>query len=263
MTGSAADSKTLLAKVPQITALFWLIKILTTGIGEAMSDFLAAQDIPIAATVALLGFLAAFGWQLRTRRYFAPPYWLTVAMVAVVGTMVADVVHLIGVPYLWSSVICLVTVAVLFSLWYAREGTLSIHSVDRRSRELFYWATVSATFALGTAVGDLAAISFGWGYLISVLVFAGLIVIPLIGWRWFGLNAVFAFWAAYVLTRPLGASFADWLAKPASRGGLGFGDGPVALAGLIAIAIGVAYLTARSARANNLGSSEPLPLPEV
>jgi uncharacterized membrane-anchored protein len=123
----------------------------------------------------------------------------------------ADAVHLVGIPYLWSSLMCLAVVASLFFFWRLGEGTLSIHSVDSRPRELFYWAAVSATFALGTAV-------------VSGLVFIGLIVVPLVGWRWFRLNAVIAFWAANVLTRPLGASFADWLAKPTSRSGLGFDE---------------------------------------
>ncbi|GAA3634429.1 COG4705 family protein [Microlunatus ginsengisoli] len=242
------DPRRWAVKVPEITLLFWLIKVLTTGTGEALSDFLAAWNIPVAATLALLGLLGALGWQLWTRRYSPPPYWLAVSMVAVAGTMAADVVHLIGVPYLYSSLLCVAAVVVLFVAWHRSTGTLSIHSVDRRSRELFYWATVSATFALGTAVGDLVAISFGWGYLVSGLVFTVLIMVPLVGWRWFGLNSVVAFWMAYVLTRPLGASYADWLGKPDARGGLGLGDGTVALVGALAIAAGVAYLTVRQRR---------------
>jgi uncharacterized membrane-anchored protein len=243
-------------KVPEITLLFWLIKVLTTGTGEALSDFLAAWNIPLAATLALVGLSGALGWQLWTRRYAPPPYWLAVSMVAVAGTMAADVVHLIGVPYLYSSLICLAAVVVLFVAWHRSAGTLSIHSIDRRSRELFYWATVSATFALGTAVGDLVAISFGWGYLASGLVFTVLIMVPLIGWRWFGLNGVVAFWIAYVLTRPLGASYADWLGKSAARGGLGLGDGTVALFGALAIAAGVVYLTIRQRAARDSAADD-------
>jgi uncharacterized membrane-anchored protein len=252
--GNAADLRSRAAKVPEVTLLFWLIKILTTGTGEALSDFLAAQNIPIAATFAMLGLAGALGWQLRTRRYTPPPYWLAVSMVAVAGTMAADVVHLIGVPYLYSSLLCLAAVGVLFTAWHRSAATLSIHSVDRRSRELFYWATVSATFALGTAVGDLVAISFGWGYLVSGLVFTAAILVPLIGWRWLGLGGVVAFWIAYVLTRPLGASYADWLGKPVSHGGLGLGDGTVAAIGAAAIATGVAYLTVRQRRAAAVAS---------
>ena len=264
----ATDPRRWAVKVPEITMLFWVIKVLTTGTGEALSDFLAGRNIPLAATLALSGLLGALGWQLWTRRYSPPPYWLAVSMVAVAGTMAADVVHLIGVPYVYSSLICLVAVVVLFVSWHRSAGTLSIHSVDRRSRELFYWATVSATFALGTAVGDLVAISFGWGYLVSGLVFTALIMVPLIGWRWLGLNSVVAFWIAYVLTRPLGASYADWLGKSAAHGGLGLGDGTVALVGALAIAAGVVSLTVRARRAGetvvgNAVAGETVPVVEL
>jgi len=259
----AADLPARAVKVPEITLLFWLIKVQTTGTGEALSDFLAGQNIPIAATLALLGLLGALGWQLGTRRYSPPPYWLAVSMVAVAGTMAADVVHLVGVPYLYSSLLCLLAVVVLFGAWHRSAGTLSIHSIDRRPRELFYWATVSATFALGTAAGDLVAISFGWGYLVSGLVFTALIMVPLIGWRRRRLNGVAAFWIAYVLTRPLGASYADWLGKPASRGGLGLGDGTVTLIGAVAIAAGVAYLTVRQRRTVDSVRCDAVPAVEL
>ena len=235
-------------KVPVIGPLFWVIKILTTGMGEACSDFLAAVSIPLAIGVAMVGMALAFWLEFRATRYSPGRYWFTVAMVAVFGTMLADGVHLVGVPYLASTAFYVVVVAVLFALWRRSEGTLSVHSIFTSRREVFYWATVLATFALGTAAGDLVAGPLGLGYLPAGLVFTLLILIPLIGWRSGRLNTVVAFWSAYVLTRPLGASFADWFGKPATRSGLGLGDGPVMLVMIVIIALLVGTVIFRSAR---------------
>jgi uncharacterized membrane-anchored protein len=236
----------LAAKVPKITVLFWILKVLTTGMGEAASDFLAGVNIAAAIAVGLLGLLGALWLQLRTRRYVAPVYWLAVAMVAVFGTMAADGVHLVGLPYWLSTVFYSLVVVALFLVWHRNEGTLSIHSITTRRRELFYWATVLATFALGTAAGDLTADSMGLGFLASGLIFGLVIAVPAVArWR-FRLNAAVAFWAAYVVTRPLGASFADWFGKPPSHGaGLGFGDGTVTAVSAAAIIALVAYVTVR------------------
>lgn len=231
------------AKVPEVLALFWVIKVLTTGTGEAASDYLVSVNRVVAGCVALTGFGLALWLQLRTRRYVAGVYWLAVTMVAVFGTVVADVVHLAGVPYpLSTSFYAVVTGAVLVC-WRRSEGTLSIHSITTRRRELFYWLTVLATFALGTAAGDAAAFSLHLGFLPAALAFALAITVPYLAWRYAGLNEVAAFWFAYVLTRPLGASVADWLGKPPARSGLGLGDGPVTLAGAVAIGVLVAYLS--------------------
>jgi uncharacterized membrane-anchored protein len=163
--------------------------------------------------------------------------------VGVFGTMAADVLHVgFGVPYIVSSLLYAIVLAAVFTAWFRTEGTLSIHSVDTPRRELFYWAAVVATFAMGTAVGDLTATTFGLGYFASGLLFAAVIAIPAIGYWRLGWNAIFCFWFAYVATRPLGASFADWLGKPKSAGGLGLGDGPVALALTLAIFCLVAFL---------------------
>jgi len=163
--------------------------------------------------------------------------------VGVFGTMAADVLHVgFGVPYGVSSTLYAVVLLVVFVGWEKTEKTLSIHSVDTPRREGFYWASVVATFALGTAVGDLTATTFHLGYFSSGLLFAGLICVPAIGFRWFGWNPVLSFWFAYVLTRPLGASFADWMGKPQIVGGLGWGDGTVAVALTIAIFCMVAFL---------------------
>ena len=170
-------------------------------------------------------------------------YWLAVVMVAIFGTMAADVVHVrLGVPYVFSAAGFAVTLALIFTAWYAVERTLSIHSICTRRREAFYWATVMATFALGTAAGDMTAATMGLGFGVSGVMFAVIIAVPAAAhWR-LGLNAVAAFWLAYIVTRPLGASFADWVSVPASRGGLAFGWGPVSL-GMTVIIVGlVGYL---------------------
>lgn len=235
-------------KVPAIGPLFWVIKILTTGMGEACSDFLAAVSIPLAIGVVLVGMALAFWLEFRATRHSPGRYWFTVAMVAVFGTMLADGVHLVGVPYLVSTAFYVVVVAAMFALWRRNEGTLSVHSIFTTRREVFYWATVLATFALGTAAGDLVARPLGLGYLPAGIVFTVLIAVPLIGWRSGRLNTVVAFWSAYVLTRPLGASFADWLGKPVARSGLGLGDGPVTLVMIVIIALLVGALIFRAAR---------------
>lgn len=233
----------LAAKVPQITVLFWVIKVLTTAMGEAASDFLVSVNIALAAVVGAAGFALAMWWQFRARRYVAWTYWFAVAMVAVFGTMAADGLHVeLGLPYAATTVGYALALAVVFVLWQRTERTLSIHSISTRRRELFYWLTVLATFALGTAVGDLSATTFKLGYLGSGLMFAVVIAVPALGWWRLGFNPVFAFWFAYVITRPLGASFADWFAKPHSVGhGLGIGGGPVTVVSALAIAVLVAY----------------------
>lgn len=243
-TETATTARTLLAKVPEVTAVFWLVKVLTTGMGEAASDWLAAQNIALAAAIGAVGLAVALWFQLRADRYRPATYWATVAMVAVFGTMAADAVHVVlGVPYPVTSAAYAVAVAACLVVWRRFEGTLSIHSITTRRRELFYWATVLATFALGTAAGDLTAMTLRLGYLESGLIFLAAILVPWAAWRWWRLNEVVAFWAAYVLTRPLGASFADWVGKPPGKGsGLGFGDGPVTLVLVVVIVALVAWI---------------------
>jgi uncharacterized membrane-anchored protein len=241
-------------KVPQVTALFWVIKVLTTGMGETASDFLANSIAPVAAVAAaVLVFAAALVLQLRARRYRTGLYWFTVVMVSIFGTMAADGVHVgLGIPYAVSTAVFAVALAVVLGLWYRSEHTLSIHTVTRGRPELFYWATVLITFALGTAAGDLTATNLGWGYLPSGLVFAAAICIPALAFRADRLNAVAAFWAAYVITRPLGASFADWMGVTTARGGLGWGTGPVTATWAAAIVVLVAYLGLRRSDAGTV-----------
>ncbi len=219
-------------RVPEITAYFWMIKALSTAMGESTSDYLVHAMAPVVAVgLGFLAFLAALALQFSVRRYIAWTYWLAVVMVGVFGTMAADVLHVgFGVPYIASSVFYGLVLFAVFATWQRTEKTLSIHSVDTARRELFYWAAVVATFAMGTAVGDLTANTFGLGYFASALLFAAVIAIPAIGYRSFGWNSIVCFWFAYVVTRPFGASVADWLGKSKSAGGLGFGDGTVALA---------------------------------
>jgi len=246
------------SKVPAVTAWFWAIKVLTTGMGEATSDFLVHTINPVIAVgFGFAGLLAALLLQFLVRHYVTWIYWLAVTMVAVFGTMEADVLHVaLGVPYAVSVAGFAVALAVIFLLWHASEKTLSIHSIRTRRRECFYWATVMATFALGTAAGDLTAYSLGLGYLASGVMFAVVIAIPAAGYWLLRRGPVLCFWSAYIVTRPLGASFADWLGIPHSLGGLGLGRGRVALTLTLIIAAGVSYLMV-SGRETADGPADP------
>ena len=232
-------------KVPRVTVYFWVIKILTTALGEATSDYLVHRFNPYLAVIGgFCAFVIALAIQFRVRGYVPWAYWLAVVMVAVFGTMAADVLHVeFAVPYIASTLLFAVVLTVVFTSWYRSERTLSIHSINTPRRESFYWAAVLATFAMGTAVGDLVAYTAGLGFLSAGLVFAALFAIPGIGYRFFNLNAIFAFWFAYVMTRPLGASFADWMGKSHAGRGLGYGDGPVALVLAVLIVSLVGYLS--------------------
>jgi len=236
--------------VPEVTALFWVVKVLTTGMGETTSDFFVLDFDPvIAVTVGFAVFVAALAVQLAMRRYVPAVYWFAVAAVSVFGTMAADAAHVVlGIPYVASTVALAVALTVILIAWRRVEGTLSIHSITTRRRELFYWATVLITFALGTAAGDLTATALHLGYLASGIVFAVVIAVPAVAFRWLKLNAVVAFWFAYIVTRPLGASFADWMGVPTARGGLGWGTGPVSLVLAVIIVVLVTALSVRSSR---------------
>jgi uncharacterized membrane-anchored protein len=234
------------SKVPEVTAYFWIVKALTTGMGESTSDFLVHHLVPeIAVVLGGIAFVVALYIQFSKDRYVPWAYWLAVAMVGVFGTMAADVLHVgLGVPYIASTIFYAVVLAVVFRTWYVSEGTLSIHSIRTPRREMFYWAAVLATFALGTAAGDLTAVTFGLGFFASGLLFAAVIAVPALGYWRYEMNSILAFWFAYVVTRPLGASFADWLAVSPERGGLGLGTGPVSFVLAAMIAGFVAYLSA-------------------
>jgi uncharacterized membrane-anchored protein len=211
------------SKVPAVTAAFWALKVLTTGMGEAASDSLARAGGVVAVAATAVVTVAVFVAQLRARRYHPAVYWSAVSAVAVFGTMAADVPHRLGIPLGVTTAGYLAAVLIVFLAWHRSEGTLAFGSITTRRRECFYWAAVLATFALGTALGDLTAFGWGLGALASGLMFAVLICLPWVAHRWLGLGAVTAFWVAYVLTRPLGASFADWMGGSARRGGVGLG----------------------------------------
>jgi uncharacterized membrane-anchored protein len=230
--------------VPEIIFLFWVAKVLSTAMGEATSDYMNQAIGPaIAVPIMLAGLYAALKLQFKEDHYVAWRYWLVVVMVAVFGTSAADALHVgLGIPYAVSTAFYAIVLALIFAAWYRSEGTLSIHSIDTRRREKFYWAAVLATFALGTAGGDLTATEWHLGFLPSGLMFIALMAVPAIAWWRFGLNPVIAFWFAYIVTRPLGASFADWLDATHQLSGLALGAGPIALGLTALVAAVVGYL---------------------
>jgi uncharacterized membrane-anchored protein len=229
----APTTRRIPVKVAQATGVFWVIKLLTTGMGESASDFLSEKSLLLAGLVGVLGLVVTLVLQFRADRYRPPVYWSAVAMIAVFGTMAADGLGQgLGLPLPVTTAFYAVAVAACLRSWYAVEGTLSVHEVTTRRREAFYWATVLCTFALGTALGDFTAFYLGLGLVASAALFAVAIVVPWVLWRFAGLNSVAAFWGAYVLTRPLGASLADWAGK---RDGLGLGEGTVTVLVLLAV----------------------------
>ena len=256
-----ARSRHAFSKVPEVTAFFWIVKALTTAMGESTSDFLVHSLVPqVAVVLGGIAFLIALYVQFSKDRYVPWAYWLAVAMVGVFGTMAADVLHVgFGVPYIASTIFYAIVLAAVFRTWYASENTLSIHSITTPRRELFYWAAVLATFALGTAAGDLTAVTFGLGYFGSILLFAAVIAVPALGYFRLEWNPIFSFWFAYVVTRPLGASVADWLAVSHARGGLALGTGPVSLVLAAAIAAFVYHLarTGKDTPADQLVETPP------
>jgi uncharacterized membrane-anchored protein len=247
-------------RVPAITAYFWVIKALSTALGESTSDYLVHRLDPVLAVLlGFVGFVVALGVQLAMRRYVAWTYWFAVVMVGIFGTMAADVLHVqFNVPYAVSAVFYGLVLGAVFTTWQMTEHTLDVHTIDTTRRELFYWAAVVSTFALGTAVGDVTAITLNLGYRGSVILFAALIAIPAVGYWRFGLNPIVAFWTAYVLTRPLGASVADWLGKPTDVGGLGLGSQWVSLVLAAAIAVLVTFLAVTGADTQRVGRDRRL-----
>jgi uncharacterized membrane-anchored protein len=241
---SAQQGWVLATKVPQITVSFWIAKIASTGMGEALADFgFVRYGAFVDGAFGAVLLIGAMVLQLRTRRYNTWIYWLAVVAVSVTGTMAADGLHiLVGLPYTVTTALYAVILAVIFVTWYSTEGTLSIHSITTVRREVFYWATVMATFALGTALGDLTAFTLKIGFFSSAVLFLVLIAIPLVAHWKLRMNSVLAFWFAYTITRPLGASVADWMGVPHRLGGLDWGRGNVALILTVPILIAVAYM---------------------
>ena len=222
-----ADTRTMLNKVPLVTLFFWVIKIMATTVGETAADFLSVDlKLGLSNTSLLVGALLVMVlvMQFSVRKYVPPIYWLAVVLISIFGTLVTDnLVDVYGVALETTTIIFSIALAITFVAWYASEKTLSIHTIFTTKRESFYWAAILFTFALGTAAGDLVAEGMQLGYAVSASVFGAMIALVAFAHLVFKLNAVVAFWIAYVLTRPFGASFGDLLSQPTSNGGLGLG----------------------------------------
>ncbi|SOC49973.1 Uncharacterized membrane-anchored protein [Blastococcus aggregatus] len=243
---SSQTARTLLNKVPEVTIWFWVIKILATTVGETAADYLnVTLGFGLTGTTVVVGavFLVVLGYQFRAPRYVPPLYWATVVLISVVGTLITDnLTDNLGVPLEVTTAAFAVALAAVFAAWYSVEKTLSIHSVVTRRREAFYWLAILVTFALGTAAGDLVAERLGVGFWLSALLFAVLIGAVAASHLVFRANAVLAFWIAYVLTRPLGASLGDGFSQPTADGGLGMGTTLTSVVFLAAILAVVSYL---------------------
>ncbi len=241
--------RVLINKVPEVTLAFWIIKIMATTVGETGADFLIFNlRLGLTVTSALMAVLlaAALFIQIRAAKYIPWIYWLAVVMISIVGTLITDnLTDNFEVPLTVSTAIFSVALAATFVCWYISEKTLSIHTVYTRKREMFYWAAILFTFALGTAAGDLASEDWNLGYAISGMIFGAMIAAITMAYYVFKLNPVLAFWLAYILTRPFGASFGDYLSQPASNGGLGFGAITTSFAFLVLILGLVTFLTIR------------------
>lgn len=218
--------KQLLSKVPEITLYFWIIKVLCTTVGETASDFLNVNlNFGLTGTSIVMGILLliALFFQFRAKRYIPGIYWITVVLISIFGTLVTDnLSDAMHVPLELSTIAFSILLAITFAFWYAKEKTLSIHSIFTKRREAFYWLAILFTFALGTASGDLMAESLGLGYLTTGVIVVATVAFFAIGWK-MGLDSVLAFWVIYIMTRPLGASMGDFLSQPQKYGGLGLG----------------------------------------
>lgn len=240
-------AKRVLSKVPEVTVYFWIIKVLCTTVGETAADFLNINlGLGLTVTTVVMSvFLAGvLAYQFRLDRYVPGVYWLAVVLISIVGTLITDnLVDNFGVPLWVTTAVFGAALALTFAAWYARERTLSIHSIVTRRREAFYWLAILFTFALGTAAGDLAAEGLALGFLASAVMFGAVIGAIALAYRYGKLGAVAAFWIAYVLTRPLGASFGDYLIQPHNAGGLALGTTLTSAIFLGAILALVVYLS--------------------
>jgi uncharacterized membrane-anchored protein len=241
------ELKQMLNKVPKITLYFWIIKILCTTVGETFADFLNTNlNLGLTGTSVVMGILLliVLVFQFKSRKYIPSIYWLAVVLISVVGTLITDnLTDNFGVSLVTTTLIFAIALAITFIVWYVKEKTLSIHSIVTTKREAFYWVAILFTFALGTASGDLIAEKMDLGYLLSAIIFAGAIAVIYLAYKKFKLNAVWAFWIAYILTRPLGASIGDYLSQAHEDGGLGLGTTTTSIIFLLAILFTVIYLT--------------------
>jgi uncharacterized membrane-anchored protein len=239
--------RAMLNKVPEITLYFWIIKVLCTTVGETFADFLnMTLGLGLTNTTWLMGglLLVALFLEFRSRKYVPGIYWLAVVLLSIVGTLITDnLTDNMGVSLVTSTIVFSALLVVTFLTWYAQERTLSVRSINSRRREIYYWLAILFTFALGTAAGDLVAERFQVGYLLSAAIFAALISVAAVAHFRFKLDGIAAFWIAYVLTRPLGASIGDLLSQPSAEGGLGLGTVVTSVLFLAAILGLVIYLT--------------------
>lgn len=247
-TTQTNDANTLFIKVPIIITLyFWIIKILATTVGETGADFLIFNlHFGLPTTSLLMGILLAvvLYFQVKAKTYIPWLYWMAVVMISIVGTLITDnLTDNLGVSLISSTIAFSIALAITFWLWYKAEGSLSIHSIYTTKRELFYWLAILFTFALGTAAGDLMGESAGLGYALSAFIFGAAIAVVTFSYYKFKLNAILAFWLAYILTRPLGASIGDYLSQGAKYGGLGLGTVSTSAIFIVAIIGLVSYLT--------------------
>ena len=242
----------ILNRVPEITIYFWVIKILATTVGETAADYLSATlNLGLGITSYIMGglLLIALFNQFRLKRYVPVSYWLVVVLTSIVGTLITDrLVDELGVSLVTTAVVFSLALSAVFVIWYLREKTLAMHSIHTASRELFYWAAILLTFALGTSAGDLLAETSGLGYAMSALVFGAFIAIIAAGYYYLRVNGVLAFWIAYILTRPLGASIGDLLSQPTDNGGLGWGTIGTSIVFLCVILSLVIYLSLKQKR---------------
>jgi uncharacterized membrane-anchored protein len=246
-SNASAVGREMLNKVPAITVFFWVIKVLCTTVGETAADFLNGNfHLGLTGTTMVMGSLlvVALIAQFRAQKYIPGVYWLAVVLISVVGTLITDnLTDNFGISLVTTTCAFTVCLAITFVAWYMKEKTLSVHTIVTTKREAFYWTAILFTFALGTAAGDLAAESLKLGYFNSALIFAGLIALVTLAHKVFKLNAVLAFWIAYILTRPLGASIGDFLSQPHDLGGMALGTINTSAIFLVAILATVTYLT--------------------
>jgi uncharacterized membrane-anchored protein len=236
-----------LNRVPEVTLVFWILKILATTVGETAADVLSTTfnlGTVVTSYVMAVLLLISLAFQLRARRYVPKIYWVVVVFISVVGTLISDnLVDNLGVSLTTTSLIFLVALVAVFVFWYVSERTLSVHTIYTLKRELFYWAAILFTFSLGTSAGDLLSERLGLGYPLSAVMFAGAIALIYLLYRVKVVNEVLAFWLAYILTRPLGASVGDMLTQEKNAGGLGLGTIPVSVVCLLGIVVGILYLS--------------------
>jgi uncharacterized membrane-anchored protein len=239
--------KKMLNRVPEVTIYFWIIKVLATTVGETAADFLSATlNLGLGITSYIMSgvLLIVLLNQFKIKRYVPTSFWLVVVLISIVGTLITDrLVDELGVSLVATTVIFSISLLVVFALWYSNEKTLAMHSINTARRELFYWVAILFTFALGTATGDLLAESLRLGYAQSALIFGAAIAIIAIAYYYFRMNAVLAFWLAYILTRPLGASMGDLLSQSATNGGFGLGTVRTSIVFLSIIVSLVIYLS--------------------